>query len=260
MFQVRSTCQSFQCMAALSDRSEFGAALSWLGTEVPAPGSIQECDALKDRLMLCGIEAGTTFHQNFHKRVPGESCRESPVETTLSDWSSSDADLRRTYSRWAERYLAAFDSTHTIPAVERAAEILRRRFADAPDLDSLAQEVGAGRSTLTQRFREHYGMSCGEYLMRVKLREFVNRLRDSDASASQVAVQAGFSRYHNLTEALRLRTGRTPGDVRRLTLDDARELVDVFLATAPGRSGGSRVQSGVAIRAARVDPIEVLRS
>jgi AraC-like DNA-binding protein len=105
---------------------------------------------------------------------------------------------------------------------------------NAFDLDALAGEVGASRSMLTRRFRRQYGISCFEYLTRVRLRWFVNEVREPGANAGRLAQQAGYQRYHNLLDALRRRTGLTPREARRLPHHEACALLDGQLALAHG--------------------------
>ena len=73
-------------------------------------------------------------------------------------------------------------------------------------------------------------MSPGEYLTRLRLRRFVDEMRKPGATAGQLAERVGYSSYHNLLEAFRGRTGLRPSDVRALSDNDVRELVDVKLS------------------------------
>lgn len=235
-YNLRSVCQSFYCTCMNTDRAEFNGAIVWLADAAPPPETLQESEVLKDRLKLCAFETGTVFHQDFHRRTGRRSCQGSPVEAALSVWACHEFDARRTLRTWARVFFERFDAAHTVSAAERAAGILRERVADPPGLDSLALAVGASRSALTQDFRRRYGISCGEYLTRLRLRQFVTTMLDSTAQAGQLAEQAGFRRYQGLYEALRRRTGVRPSEVRSLTLDQLRELLDrLALAPADGR-------------------------
>ena len=73
-------------------------------------------------------------------------------------------------------------------------------------------------------------MSPGEYLTRLRLRRFVDEMRKPGANAGRLAEQIGYTSYHNLLEAFRGRTGFRPSDVRGLSDNGVRELVDVKLA------------------------------
>jgi len=71
-----------------------------------------------------------------------------------------------------------------------------------------------------------------EYSTRVRLRWFVDEVRMPGSIAGQLAEEAGYSRYHNLLDALGQRTGLTPSEVRQLSHNDVRELLDVRLGLA----------------------------
>jgi AraC-like DNA-binding protein len=233
MFEVRSACQSFHCTACHADRAQFESALKWLWESAPAPESLQEAEALKDRLEMCAIEAGTAFHHAYHARSPHAHCVGSPVEATLHFWAAYHIDPRVMLRRWSEAFLSAFDTTHPSSAAERAAAILRARFRTALDLDALATDTGACRSALTRHFRACYGMSCGEYLTRVKLRWFIDEVRKPGSNAGRLAEEAGYNRYHNLLDALRRRTGLTPAEVLHLPDNEVRELFELKLRLRP---------------------------
>jgi AraC-like DNA-binding protein len=158
------------------------------------------------------------------------------IEAGLEGWISNSPDPRKAFESWTRAFLWAFDATHPIHPSERAATILRTRFRNPPDLDGLAREVGASKSALTRSFREQYGMSCGEYLTRFRLAWFTTALRGPGSRASQLAEEAGYSRYHNLCDALRRRTGLTPHEIRGLTDDEFLNLQSVNLALHAGEN------------------------
>jgi len=226
MFQVRSTCQQFGCQTLQADRYEFEAAVDELQQTVPAPASLQEADALKDLLKMCAIAGGTTFHQAYHRDRSDMRCINSPVEAALHVWSRHDEDPRVTWKRWGKTFLSAFEATHPSSPGDRGAAILRARFRNPPSLSELATLAGASKTALCADFRRRSRMPPGEYLMRVRLRWFVEAVREPGANAGQLAEQAGYSSYQNLLAALRGRTGLIPSDVRRLTDNDTRELLD----------------------------------
>jgi AraC-like DNA-binding protein len=221
MYQVRSVCQTFHCKLLGADRFDFEQALIWLRQMTPMPQSIQEGETLKDRLKLCAVDAGTAFHQEYHRHSPGTRCHGSALEASLRAWTRHDDDPRVIFKGWIESFLANFDATHPPPPIELAATILRNGFRSPPDLSELADEVGMSRSVLTRRFRERYKMSCGEYLTRTRLRWFIEQLRASDSPTGDLASESGYTSYHNVADALRRRTALRPGEIRGLTNDQA---------------------------------------
>ena len=91
-------------------------------------------------------------------------------------------------------------------------------------------------------------MSVGEYLTRVRLRTFIEHVRKPSASAIRAAEDAGYASYHNVVDALRRRTGLGPTEIRGLSQDSLRDVLDVNLPldrtghhdSRRGRPGASR--------------------
>jgi AraC-like DNA-binding protein len=230
MYEVRSACQAFECLVFQADRPQFEVALRRLCETTPAARTLQEADALKDRLKICTFDAGTAFHQEYHRHPPRRLCLGSAVEAALRAWCRHDDDPRVTLSHWTTVFLSTFDATHPSTPAERAAAVLRARFTSPPDLDTLALETGCFRSGLTRGFKQRYGISSREYLTRYRLRWFIEAVRKPGSNAGRLAEEAGYGSYHNLVDALRQRTSLTPREVCRLTDDEARELGDTKLA------------------------------
>jgi AraC-like DNA-binding protein len=76
-------------------------------------------------------------------------------------------------------------------------------------------------------------MSTREYLTRVRLHWAIVQLRRPGSNAGRVAEEAGYSSRHSLYDALRQRTGLTPGAIRRFSDAQARAVVDSALAITP---------------------------
>jgi AraC-like DNA-binding protein len=186
---------------------------------------LQEADALRDRLKLSSVDASVAFHREYHRRPRRKNCQGSALETAFRTWSEYDDDPRETFRSWAVSFLSAFDLTHPSSGAERAAMILRSRFQGPFRLDALAAEVGMSRSALTRAFRDAYGLTCGEYMTRARLRWFVEHVRMPVSSTEQLALDVGYANYHNLSDALMRRTGYRPSTLRRL---NEREIAEVL--------------------------------
>jgi AraC-like DNA-binding protein len=230
MYEVRSACQSLQCRAWQTDRVQLEYALRTLCKAVPQPESIQEALALKDLLKMGAVEAGAAFHRAYHQLPSRRRCVGSPVEAVQHVWADRHDDPRVVLERWTEAFLRLLEDTHPTSSAERAAAILRACFTAPPDLDTLARESGSSRRALTLDFRRRYGVSSGEYLTRVRLRWFIEEVRKPGSNAGRLAEAAGYCSYHNLTDALRLRTGQSPTAIRCLSHNEVRELLDGRLA------------------------------
>jgi AraC-like DNA-binding protein len=235
MFQVRSARQLFHCKVLDADRFEFERALVWLSQAAPAAASLQEADALREQLKLSAMEASLAFHRKYHRQPRRESCRGFALEMSIRSWSRYHDDPRVTFEHWITSFLVAFDATHPSSGVERAATILRTHFHEPSSLDALASQVGMSRSALTRAFRDAYSITCGEYLTRVRLRWFVEQARATCAKTGQLAVEAGYATYHNLSDALMRRTGLRPSAVKALSEQQAVELLRTQLSLSARR-------------------------
>jgi len=184
-------------------------------------------------------DAARLFHASYHEHNVRHRCGGSPLDAVHHVWSECHDDPRVTLACWADRFLAACDGTHPPSPAERAAAILRDRFKSPPDLDTLAREVGLCRSALTRTFKQRYGIPCGEFVTRSRLRWFVDEVRKAGSNAGLLAEEAGYGKYENLLEALFRRTGYTPRDILRLSHNEVRELLENELALSPCQSASS---------------------
>ncbi|MGB2712862.1 MAG: AraC family transcriptional regulator [Vicinamibacterales bacterium] len=224
MYELRSIGQSFICRTWAAERLEFAEALGWLSEGLPEAESSQELDEMNSLLKLWAIEAARTFHARYHRRFGEKRCRESSVDLTLDAWTTATLDPHGRLASWATAFLSTFNRTHPPCPCERAAAILRSRFRTPPSVDVLAAAVGCSKSVLTRSFRQCYGMTPGEYVARLRLLWFTDAAPGSTRSCAELAADAGYSSYHNLSDALWSHTGLTPGQVR--SLSDA-QLLDV---------------------------------
>ena len=63
----------------------------------------------------------------------------------------------------------------------------------------------------------------------MRLRTFIDNLRQPSAGALRAAEAAGYASYHNVVDALRRRTGLCPTQIRGLSQDAMRDVLDVNL-------------------------------
>ena len=81
----------------------------------------------------------------------------------------------------------------------------------------LARDVrlaGVHPSHLAHTFRARLGTSVGEYVRRLRVEWAAERLGDSDAPISAIAIQAGFSDQSHLTREMVRRLGVSPARLR----------------------------------------------
>jgi LacI family transcriptional regulator len=99
--------------------------------------------------------------------------------------------------------------------VARATALIRERAVRGLDVNELARELGASRSTLDRRMKAALKRTPKDEILRVRFREVERLLRDTDLTIDLIAEQTGFTHSHYLQAAFKARYGRTPGKFRR---------------------------------------------
>ena len=95
-------------------------------------------------------------------------------------------------------------------------EIVEDRFRDALRIEDVAREAGVSASHLAAVFRDFHGTSLGAYVRGRRIDWAAHQLARSAHSVASIALRAGFSDQAHLTRAFKRKTGRTPGEWRRL--------------------------------------------
>ncbi|MBV9497279.1 MAG: helix-turn-helix transcriptional regulator [Acidobacteria bacterium] len=88
------------------------------------------------------------------------------------------------------------------------------RFPHPPTLASLATEVGVHPTHLARAFRQHYGMTVGDFVRDLRV-AFARERIAAGAPLAEIALEAGFSDQSHFTRVFRLATGTTPSELRR---------------------------------------------
>jgi transcriptional regulator GlxA family with amidase domain len=102
------------------------------------------------------------------------------------------------------------------PVVSATVELLRDRFVDRLDLDTIAAAVGESKFRLLRQFRAVTGMTPHQFLVSVRITH-ARRLLAADVAPAEVAVMTGFADQSHLTRRFRNRIGFTPGRYRDRT-------------------------------------------
>jgi AraC family transcriptional regulator len=74
--------------------------------------------------------------------------------------------------------------------------------------------VGVHRVHLAREFRDHFGLTVGDYVRRRRLARARHLLAHTDLPLSAAAADAGFADQAHLTRAFRAAFGTTPGRFR----------------------------------------------
>jgi AraC-like DNA-binding protein len=99
--------------------------------------------------------------------------------------------------------------------VERAREIIARRFRSRITLAELAREADTSVFHLCRAFRTVVGTTIHAYRGGLRLRAALHAVLDSRAELTEVALDAGYSSHSHFTAAFREEYGVTPSMVRR---------------------------------------------
>jgi AraC family transcriptional regulator len=99
--------------------------------------------------------------------------------------------------------------------LEAVREQLHASVGDRPMLDELATSVGVHPARLSRAFREHYGLTIGEYWRRRRLDRITAELTATETPIAALAAEAGFADQSHFTRAFRRHTGLTPARYRR---------------------------------------------
>jgi AraC family transcriptional regulator len=117
--------------------------------------------------------------------------------------------------------LELFAATARQPAYDRAPLWLRdvrltleRDFRDTVTLTALAESVSIHPTHLSRAFRQHYGITVGEFLRDLRV-SYARRRLASHAPLQEIALDAGFADQSHFTRTFRRATGVTPAHFRR---------------------------------------------
>jgi AraC-like DNA-binding protein len=97
------------------------------------------------------------------------------------------------------------------PALEHVVAHHRRPLAVA----DLARRAGLSASQLQREFRRLFGMTVGEYILRLRLLMARRRLRGTTDAVGRIATECGFYDQAHFTRAFKQHTGQTPLEYRR---------------------------------------------
>jgi AraC family transcriptional regulator len=137
-------------------------------------------------------------------------------------------------------------SARQVDVVERAREVIARRFADRLTLTDLARETGASMFHLCRLFRAGTGRTLHAYLNQRRLRAALAPVLDSRLDLSQVALALGYSTHSHFTSAFRTEYGITPSRLREANRCRRRPLSTSFprQPTVPTPGAPSRLPPG----------------
>jgi AraC-like DNA-binding protein len=114
-------------------------------------------------------------------------------------------------------WFAAFND----PIAGAALKLLHAAPFEAWSVDSLAQQVGASRTVLADRFRHFLDQPPMQYLAHWRLQLAAQQLKSSDAPIKAIADRTGYESEAAFSRAFKRHFGLPPGDWRRRQVPSA---------------------------------------
>jgi len=97
-----------------------------------------------------------------------------------------------------------------------AVRFLEGHFAEAHSLSDLAARAGLSRFHFLRLFRDLTGTSPNRFLIGLRLRACAERLQESAAPITEIALDAGFNDISHFNHLFRRAFAMSPGRWRRL--------------------------------------------
>ncbi len=98
--------------------------------------------------------------------------------------------------------------------LRRATEYINDRFDQKISLEEVADNVQYNRTYLSTLFKKETGLLFSDYLVRVRLRNALGCLEDTDLSIVDIALQNGFPDSKSFTASMKKYCGKTPQEYR----------------------------------------------
>lgn len=137
----------------------------------------------------------------------------------------------------AEEYAGAFlraavaPSPPKVPPPDRVTEsvmaaraLIARRYRDPLTLSDIASSSGCSAFHLSRQFTRIFGVPIWRQVLRLRLRDALERMLETRESLSLIGLGAGFASQSHFGDAFRAEFGEAPGRVRRLAAAPLREL------------------------------------
>ncbi|MCW5909696.1 MAG: helix-turn-helix transcriptional regulator [Cyclobacteriaceae bacterium] len=106
-------------------------------------------------------------------------------------------------------------SAHVTGWLTKLEEYLNSHWDDKTSLKELSELVNVSPIYMIRAFKNKYGMTIGEYHVRVRLNHAVRCLMNSHQSVSETAFQCGFYDQSHFTKNFKRVFGRPPSDFQK---------------------------------------------
>ena len=99
--------------------------------------------------------------------------------------------------------------------VEKVIALMRESAADCGSMSDIAVAMGMSHRQLDRRFKAATGLTPQQYLIRVRIEQACQRLRETEEDLSEIAFDLGFCDQSAFTAQFRKRMGLTPRKYRK---------------------------------------------
>ncbi len=99
--------------------------------------------------------------------------------------------------------------------INSTVDYIREHHHERLTVDDLADQAGLSPRQLHRKFRDVFGLSVQEFLIKTRIQAASDALLHSDLSISQIAAKFGFCDQSAFTQLFRKHTGLTPLKFRR---------------------------------------------
>lgn len=106
------------------------------------------------------------------------------------------------------------EGSDDVEAMGVVAELAREHLTRTVEVAELAAAAGLSVSQLERRMRRTFGLSPGQYLLRIRVDEATRRLTDTDEALPSIAVSCGWYDQSAFTRQFTRLAGCTPGEFR----------------------------------------------
>lgn len=100
-------------------------------------------------------------------------------------------------------------------AFSRIVEFAREQLAEGVDVEQIAAHAGMSVATLARRFREHMGLSPGEFLAQLRVSRACKLLKQTPLNVNEVAMDCGYESASAFSRAFRRQMKMTPSAFRK---------------------------------------------
>ena len=100
------------------------------------------------------------------------------------------------------------------PLIEKAKDFIESNFHKSLDLDQIAKEINLSPTYFHKKFKESYGVTPREFLLKVRLKNARRLLLTSDLNFFEISENCGFSSQAYFNFQFKKETGLTPSEYR----------------------------------------------